>query len=248
MFILVVIIVMVMVAFAFGIIALLAMVVVMVVMVLMLHALHLGPQAVFLHGLLDLGAVQLGPGRGDQTRVVVEPLEQFNRFQDLGIFGGVGTAHDDQVGIGHLVVEELAEVAHVHLCLARVHHGDLGADLRALDPLHSGGNVGELAHAGRLDDDAVGGKILHDLLQRLGEVAHQSAADAAGIHLGDLHTGVFQEAAVYGDLAELIFDQDQLLAFVTLGDQFADQRSLARAQKAGINVDLRHCVSSVYLQ
>ena len=49
------------------------------------------------------------------------------------------------------------------------------------------------------------------LPQRLAEVAHQGAADAAGVHLGDLDAGVLEKAAVNADLTELIFDQNDLL-------------------------------------
>ena len=54
--------------------------------------------------------------------------------------------------------------------------------------------------------------LLHDLVQGLAEVPHQGAADAAGVHLGDLDAGLLEEAAVNADLAELVFDQHDLLA------------------------------------
>lgn len=63
-------------------------------------------------------------------------------------------------------------------------------------------------------------KLGEHLLQRVGKVAHEAAADAAGVHLVDLHAGVLEEAAVDGDLAELVFDQHDLFARVGLGDQF----------------------------
>ena len=79
-----------------------------------------------------------------------------------------------------------------------------------------------------------------NLLQRLVEVAHQRAADAAGGHFADLHAAVLQEAAVNGDLAELVFDQHQLFALIGLGQQLLDERGLARAKESGDNVDLCH--------
>ena len=212
----------------------------MVVPMLMGQPLHLGLQAVFLHGLPDLQPGDLAPGGGDQAGVVVEPLQKLHCRQNLLGGGGVGAAHDDQVGILHLVVEELAEVAHVHPALACVHHRHLGTDLRAFHAGDGLGHVAELAHAGGLNDDPVRGVVRHHLFQGLGEVAHQGAADAAGVHLRDLHPGVLQKAAVNGDLTELVLNQHQLLPLIGLRNQLADQGCLAGAQKAGKNVYLGH--------
>ena len=215
-------------------------VLVMLVLMLMGQPFHLRLQAVFVHGLADLLAGDLAPGGGDQAGMVVQPLQKLRGCQNLLGGSGVGAAHDDQVGILHLVIEELAEVAHVHPALARVHHRHLGADLCAF---HAGDglcHVAELAHAGGLNDDPVRGVVRHHLFQRLGEVAHQGAADAAGVHLRDLHPGVLQKAAVNGDLAELVLDQHQLFALIGLGNQLADQGRLTGAQKAGKNVYLGH--------
>ena len=106
--------------------------------------------------------------------------------------------------------------------------------------LHGADDVGELPHARRLDDDAVGGELLLHLFQSLGKVAHERAADAARIHLGDLDARVFEEAAVHADLAELILDEHDLLARVGFLDEFLDERRLAGAQKPGNDVDFRH--------
>lgn len=52
--------------------------------------------------------------------------------------------------------------------------------------------------------------------------------------------GVLEEAAVDGDLAELVFDQHDLFARVGLGDQFFDERGLAGAEKTGENINFCH--------
>ena len=233
----VVMVVMVMMAFAVGIVALVLVMVMVVMMVLMLHLAELALQDVFLHDLADLRAAELIPGGGDQAGVFVDALQQFHRGQGLGVVRAVGAAEDDQVGAGHLVVEEFAEVAGVHLALARVHHRDLRADLRAFHALHGVRHVRQLADARGLDQDPVGRVVAHDLRQRLGEVAHQRAADAAGVHLGDLHARVLQERAVHRDLAEFVLDQHELFVLVSFGDQLTDQGRLAGAQKSGKNVD-----------
>ena len=83
-------------------------------------------------------------------------------------------------------------------------------------------------------------KLGEHLLQRVGKVAHEAAADAAGVHLIDLHAGVLEEAAVDGDLTELVFDQHDLFARVGLGDQLFDERGLAGAEKTGENINFCH--------
>ena len=131
----------------------------------------------------------------------------------------------------HLVVEELAEVLHIDLGLGGVDYGDKAVELESggllLHPLHGGDDVGQLAHAGGLDDDAVGGVVGQYLLQGGAEVAHQGAADAAGVHLGDLHAGVLEKAAVDADLAELVLDEHDLLTVEGLVQQLFDESGLA---------------------
>ena len=78
--------------------------------------------------------------------------------------------------------------------------------------------------------------LLDDLLQRGGEGADEGAADAAGVHLGDLDARVAQEAAVNGDLAELVLDEDELFVLIALRDELADERGLACSEEAGENV------------
>ena len=106
--------------------------------------------------------------------------------------------------------------------------------------VHHAADVRELAHAGGLDQDAVGMVGIDQLAQGLGEVAHQRAADAAGVQLGDLYAGILHEAAVDADLAVLVLQQHDLLALEGAVQQLLDQRGLARAQEAGNNVDLGH--------
>ena len=183
-----------------------------------------------LDGGQQLAALQLIPGGGHHQSLGVVLLQQGHGGMepDLGDVGG--TAEHDGRGVFHLIVEELAEVFHIHLALLGIHHGDQSVELNVRRAaLHGPGHVGQLAHAGGLDEDAVGMELLHHLTQGLGKVAHQGAADAAGAHLPDLHPRVLQEAAVDGDVAEFVFDQHQLLALISLGDELLDQGGLARA-------------------
>ena len=104
-------------------------------------------------------------------------------------------------------------------------------------------DIGELADAGRLDDDAVRVVFLRHFLQRLTEITDQRAADAAAVHFPDLNAGVLQKAAVDADLAEFILDENDLLSLQRVPEQLLDQRCLAGSEKAGNNIYLYHAYS-----
>ena len=199
--------------------------------------------------LLDRGenglAVQLVPRRRQDGGVGILLAQHRGGSLELFLRELLRAGEDDRAGGLDLVVIELAEVLHIDLDLARIGHGDIAVELelvRALvhGALHGNDHVGELPHAARLDEHAVGVELLDDLLERLVEVADKGAADAAGGHLGDLDAGLLQKAAVDVDLTELVFDQHELFAAVSLGDQLFDERGLAGTQKAGENINFRH--------
>ena len=101
-------------------------------------------------------------------------------------------------------------------------------------------NIGKLAHAGRFDDDAIGVVFVHQFIQRAAEIAHQRAADAAGVQFRYLNAGILHEAAVYANFAIFVFQQDNALAFKGTAQQLLDQGGFACAQEAGNNINLRH--------
>ena len=205
--------------------------------------LELGGQRVApLHRLEDLLAVKLRPRRGhDRGGRVLLAQQRHGGVELLGA-DALGAREDDGARVLDLVVEELTEVLHVHPALVRVHDGREAVEhqLVGLHALHGADDVAQLADARGLDEDAVGVELREHLLQRVGKVAHEAAADAAGVHLVDLHAGVLEEAAVDGDLAELVFDQHDLFARVGLGDQLFDERGLAGAKKTGENINFCH--------
>ena len=204
----------------------------------------LGEAVVVFHRGEDLRAGQLIPRRGDDARLVVVLAQQVDGGLQLLLRELLGAGEQDGAGILDLVEEEFAEVLDVHAALHRVRNGHEAAHLRLgdvlFDALHGADDVRELAHAGRLDEDAVGVVLVDDLFEGLAEVAHQRAADAAGVHLRHLNAGLLHEAAVDADLAELVFNQDDLLAGEGFPEQLLDERGLARAEEAGKNINFGH--------
>ena len=157
-----------------------------------------------------------------------------------------GTGQNDAAGMTDLIVEEFTEVLHIHLALVGIGHGGEAVEdgLLHLQTLHGADDVGQLAHTRGLDEDAVGMILFQHLTQCLAEIAHQTAADAAGVHFGDFNAGILQKTAVNADLTELILDEHQLFALIGFFNELFDQRGLASAQKAGKNVNFGHVFAS----
>ena len=252
--ILVVIVVMMMVAAAAHAVLIVMMVMVLVLLFLILvgvllvglgsHGDQLGLEVVLGgHGLQDLLTGQVVPCGGDDGSGGVLLAQHGYGSGDLLLAGGLGAAEQDAACMADLVVVELTEVLHIHLDLVHVGHGDKAAelDIQVLGhALHGAGHVTQLAHAGGLDHDAVRVVLLHHLLQGGAEIAHQRAADAAGVQFVDLDAGLLEEAAVNADLAELVLDQHHFLACKGLLDQFFDQGGFAGTQETGEDINFGH--------
>ena len=195
-----------------------------------------------LHRLENLCAGELIPRSGNDGGVLVVLAQQSDAAFKLFGLDTVRAAQNDGVCVLDLVVIELAEVLHIHFALVCIGNGGeaIQRNVFHVQVLHGTDHIAQLAYAGRLDQNAVRVVGLQHLTQRLAEVAHKAAADAALAHLGDFNAGVLQKAAVNGNLAELVFDEDELFALKSFGDQLADQRGFACAEEAGKNIDFRH--------
>ena len=244
---LVFIIVMVVVAAAGAVLVMLIMVMIVVMVVLVLGLLGKELQLLFkgilvLHRLENLCAGELIPRGGNDGGVLVVLAQQSDAGFKLFGLDTVRAAQNDGVCVLDLVVIELAEVLHIHFALVCIGNGGeaIQRNVFHVQVLHGTDHIAQLAYAGRLDQNAVRVVGLQHLMQRLAEVAHKAAADAALAHLGDFNAGVLQKAAVNGNLAELVFDEDELFALKSFGDQLADQRGFACAEEAGKNIDFRH--------
>ena len=230
-------------AFAVMMVVMLVLVVVIIVTVMVVRVAVAEQTLGAFDHLEQLIGGQLVPRGRDDAGVRVVAAQQLYTFFDAILAGGLRAAEDDGFGIFDLVNEEFAEVARIHAAFANVRHG--GATLERqrviLHQLRNDlANVGELAHAGGLDDDAVGIIFFDQFSQRPVEIAHQRAADAAGVQLGDLDAAVLHEAAVHAHFAVFVFQQYHFFIFQRAAQQLFDERGFARAEETGNNVDFCH--------
>ena len=199
--------------------------------------------ALTIHNGNDLCTGQFVPISGHNGGGGVLFLDQGNGCGNLLLVCAAGAAQDDAGCVADLVIIELAKVLHIHFDLVHIGHSHkaVQADRQGLaHTLNSAGHITQFANAGRLDQDAVRMISLHDLFQCLAEIAHQGAADAAGVQLVDLNASLTHKAAVNADLAEFVFDQHDLFALERFLDELFDQGRFACTQKAGENINFSY--------
>jgi len=224
-------------------------VMVMMVVLLLFHRFQiLGKRIILLHGIHDLTAGQFAPGGGDDSRCGILIPQQVQAGMQLFFGNRICSAENDGGGGFNLIVVELTEVFHIHFALVGIGNGHKAAqfDFMAVKLFDGSHNIGELANAGGLDQNAVGMVLLDDLRQGAAKVTDEGTADAAGVHFGHFNACILQEAAVNTDLTEFVFDEDELFARVGLCDQLLNQCGFAGTEEAGENVDSSHSNTFVY--
>ena len=213
-------------------------------MVLFLHQILSG-SILSLHGLHDLIARQFVPRGRNQHSLSIMLSEHRHSCIQLGLRDGIRAGQNNGRGSFNLIVVEFTEVLHVNLNLTGIHnsHGASQHHVLIGNLLHSRNNIGQLSHTGGLNHNPIRMVALNHLTQRLAEIAHQTAADAAGVHFGDVDAGILQKSTINANLTEFVLDQYQLLAAVSLLNHFLDQGCLAGSQEAGVNIDYSHDIT-----
>ena len=158
-------------------------------------------------------------------------------------------AQNKAARVGYLVVEEFAEVLHIHLVLLRVNNRSKAVELNIVHiyVLHRSDNVAELADTGGFDKHAIGPVLTDNLFERGLEIADKAAADTAGVHFGYLNAGILQKSAVNADLSEFVLDKHELFALVAFGYQLLYESCFSRSEKSRKNCDLCHFTFSCLL-
>ena len=226
---------------------LMAMALLTVVMVVMMRLLHQlgknGRKGIGAGGgREDLAAGNRLPGRRDDHGALVPFAEESDRGGHRLLGHIPGARKDDGTGVLHLVVEEFAEVFHIHTALLSIHHhgGTAKLGLGKIEVADGTNDVAELADARRLNKNAVGGVVGDHLTERPSKITDEATADAAGVHFVDGDPRLAEKATVDPDLTELIFNENDSLTGIRLGNQLFDQGSLPRAEKAGIDINFCH--------
>ena len=190
------------------------------------------------HSCNQLFSGQVIPRCGDNGGISIVLTQQRNTSIQFCLRNGIGTGKDDSGSSFNLIVIELTEVLHINLDLTRICNSNSVANGHILigDLIDSTNHIGQLTDSGGLNDHAVRLVLLNDLCQSFAEVTDKGAADTAGIHFCNIDAGVLEKTAINADLAELIFNQNQLLAFISFFNHFLDQGCFAGTQKTGEHI------------
>ena len=201
-----------------------------------------GQSLLLFHGFQDLLAADFLPIRGHDGCLGIVFSQQTDDLIDFLLAQSLHVAQDNGAGMFHLVHVEFAEVLQIHLRLLGIHHGGKAVQLNLLilQILHGDDNVGQFAHAGRFDENPIRMVLLDDLVQCLSEIPYQGAANASGIHLVNLNSGILQESLVYTDFSEFVLDQNDFLVPISFLNQLPNQRRLSGSQESGKNIYFRH--------
>ena len=201
-----------------------------------------GQSLLLFHGFQDLLAADFLPIRGHDGCLGIVFSQQTDDLIDFLLAQSLHVAQDNGAGVFHLVHVEFAEVLQIHLRLLGIYHGGKAVQLNLLilQILHGDDNVGQFTHAGRFDENPIRMVLLDDLVQCLSEIPYQGAANASGIHLVNLNSGILQESLVYTDFSEFVLDQNDFLVPISFLNQLPNQRRLSGSQESGKNIYFRH--------
>ena len=233
----------VLVASAFAVLVVVVVVMLVMMLMLLLELCKCALEGVLLlHSGEDILAVELVPRSGNDGSGRVVLSDELDCRLNLLCLGKVGVGEDDGGCVGDLVVIELAKVLHIHLTLVNVGNGGEAIELGVggLNRLNSLDNVGELTYSAGLNDNSIGVELVKHLDKRLGKIADEGAADATGVHLGDLDACVLKESAVDTDLTEFVLDKNELFAAVCFLNKLLYKCGLAGSEEAGKNIYFRH--------
>ena len=181
-----------------------------------------------------LRAGKLIPGGGKYVGGGVMLADKLYASIQLCVGGVACVAEYYGVCAFYLVIEKLAEVLHIHLAFVNVYNRGKGVQQNVfkLNILYSAYNVAELAYTGGLYKYAVGGILVYYLFQGFSKVSHKAAADASGIHFGNVNSRILQKASVYAYVTKFVFYKHKLFALVCFLNKLFDKGGLSGSQKS----------------
>ena len=209
------------------------------VMVVLLHLVEEG--VALLHGLQDLRAGELIQGVVTMTALGFFSLSSATAAESFSAEMESVRERTMVPAVSTWFVVELAEVLHIHLTLAGVGHGDHVAKLNVVgdDLLHGCLHIAELAHAGGLDEDAVGGIVVDDLSRAFPKSPTRLQQMQPEFISVIWMPASWEEAAVDADFTKLILNEHNFLACIGFLDHLLDESGFASTQETGVNVNFR---------
>ena len=164
----------------------------------------------------------------------IELTDKLYALVDLFLRKTGSMAENDAACVCYLVVEEFTEILLIHLALLCVYNCCESVEdyIVCIDVLYSTDNVAEFSYTGRLDEDTVGVILFKHLFESLAEITYKTAAYTAGVHLSDLNACVLEESAVYTDLTEFIFDEDEFFVVIAFFYELFDKGGLSCTEEA----------------
>ena len=203
--------------------AMLTVLVIVVMLVVMMRFLFkpfklLGESIGMLHSRQNLLAAYFCKRGSYDFRRSIQAANERNCFLKLLLAYLFGMAEHNAACILNLVVKEFAKILHIHFALCRIYNGCAGINFRTgkVSANYRFGNVAKLANAGRFNYNPIGRKLLVHLFKCLGKIANERAANTAGIHLGNLNSGILHKSAVNANFTKLVFYKNKLLALIRL--------------------------------
>ena len=100
--------------------------------------------------------------------------------------------YDTPCGL-HLVVEEFAEILHIHFSLLGINNRGSRRNLNTclIGNIQNGSfHIRQLSYSRRLNDDPVGMIFINNLFKRRCKIAHKRTAYTAAVHLRNIDPGI----------------------------------------------------------
>ena len=134
----------------------------------------------------------------------------------------------------NLISEKFTEILHIHFAFFCINYRCISTEYSTLSIciFNSRDNVRKLSNSRRLNYNSVGRKLCDNLTKRLAEIANERAAYTARIHFGYFNARIFEKSTVDAYFAKLIFNENDLLTLVCLGDKLLYECCLTCSQKS----------------
>ena len=145
------------------------------------------------HSTENHGAFYLIPRCGYNRRLMIFLPDELNRLVKF-VSGNILSPrkYDTPCGL-HLVVEEFAEILHIHFSLLGVNNRSSRRNLNTclIGNIKNGSfHIRQLPYPRRLNDDPVGMIFINNLFKRRCKIAHKRAAYTAAVHLRNIDPGI----------------------------------------------------------